>query len=64
MLTIIGLVATGIGVSLVPASVTRLALDGVAYRPVARAPSAELIAVVRAGDDSPLAQAFIEQARA
>ena len=64
MLTIIGLVATGIGVSLVPASVTRLALDGVTYRPVAGAPSAELIAIVRADDDSPLVRAFIEQAGA
>ena len=64
MLTIIGLVATGIGVSLVPASVTRLALDGVTYRPVAGAPRAELIAIVRASDDSPLVRAFIEHARA
>lgn len=63
MLTIIGLVATGIGVSLVPASVTRLTLEGVTYRPVTGAPSSELIAIVRAGDDSPLVRAFIDQAR-
>lgn len=62
MLTIIGLVATGIGVSLVPASVTRLALDGVTYRPATGAPSSELIAIVRAGEDSPLVEAFLEQA--
>ena len=39
MLTIIGLVAAGIGLSLVPSSVARLALDGVTYRPVSGAPS-------------------------
>ena len=63
MLTIIGLVAAGIGSSLVPASVERLALDGVVYRPVTGAPATELAAVRRAGDDSPLVRAFFEQAR-
>ncbi len=64
MLTIIGLVAAGIGVSLVPASVQRLALDGVAYRPVGGAPAAELTAITRADDDSPLVRAFVAHARA
>ena len=64
MLTIIGLVAAGIGVSLVPASVQRLALDGVAYRPVGGAPAAELAAITRADDGSPLVRAFIAHARA
>src|SRR5579875_59331 len=45
MLTIIGLVAAGIGVSPVPASLAHLALDGVTYRPLAGAPHAELVAV-------------------
>ena len=62
MLTIIGLVAAGIGASLVPASVTRLALEGVAYRPVSGAPYSELIAVTRADDDSPLVRAFMAHA--
>jgi DNA-binding transcriptional LysR family regulator len=62
MLTIIGLVAAGIGVSLVPASVTRLALDGVTYRPVTRAPYAELVAITREGENSPLVRAFMEAA--
>ncbi len=62
MLTIIGLVAAGIGVSLVPASVARLALEGVTYRPVNGAPVAELTAITRAGDDSPLVRAFVENA--
>nr|MDQ2897615.1 LysR substrate-binding domain-containing protein [Actinomycetota bacterium] len=63
MLTIIGLVAAGIGVSLVPASVAHLALDGVTYRPLSGAPVAELVAVTRAGEGSPLARAFVADAR-
>jgi DNA-binding transcriptional LysR family regulator len=62
MLTIIGLVAAGIGVSLVPASVTRLAIEGVTYRPVTGAPHAELVAITRMGEGSPLVRAFMEQA--
>jgi DNA-binding transcriptional LysR family regulator len=62
MLTIIGLVAAGIGASLVPASVARLALEGVTYRPVSGAPHSELIAVTRADDDSPLVRAFMAHA--
>jgi DNA-binding transcriptional LysR family regulator len=62
MLTIIGLVAAGTGVSLVPASVGRLALDGVTYRPVSGAPRSELVAVTRAGEDSSLVRAFVSEA--
>ncbi len=62
MLTIIGLVAAGTGVSLVPASVQRLALDGVAYRPVSGAPRSELVAITRPGEDSALARAFVAEA--
>ncbi len=64
MLTIIGLVAAGIGVSPVPASVAHLALDGVTYRPLYRAPDTELVAVTRAGRESRLAEAFVADARA
>ena len=64
MLTIIGLVAAGTGVSLVPASVSRLALDGVAYRPVSGAPRSELVAITRAADDSSLVRAFVAEATA
>jgi DNA-binding transcriptional LysR family regulator len=63
MLTIIGLVAAGTGVSLVPESVQRLGLDGVTYRPVTGAPRSELLAVTRAGDDSALVRAFVSEAR-
>jgi DNA-binding transcriptional LysR family regulator len=64
MLTIIGLVAAGIGVSPVPASVAHLALDGVTYRPLSGAPDTELLAVTRAGEESPLASAFVAEAQA
>jgi len=63
MTTIIGLVAAGIGVSLVPASVAHLEIDGVAYRPLRGAPDTELIAVTRAHENAPLAHAFIDAAR-
>jgi DNA-binding transcriptional LysR family regulator len=63
MLTIIGLVAAGIGVSPVPASVAHLALDGVTYRPLSGAPDSELVAVTRAGDEGTLVRAFVAEAR-
>ena len=62
--TIIGLVAAGVGVSLVPASVQQLALDGVAYRPVSGAPDTELAALTRRGDRTGLIAAFLEAAAA
>jgi DNA-binding transcriptional LysR family regulator len=63
LLTIIGLVAAGIGVSPVPASVEHLALDGVTYRPLTGAPATELVAVTRARDESPLVRAFVTEAQ-
>jgi len=59
--TIIGLVAAGIGVSLVPESVMRLDIGGVTYRPIPSAPQSELLAIARADDDSILVRAFIDQ---
>ncbi len=64
MMTIIGLVAAGIGVSPVPASMEHLAIDGVTYRPLSGAPDSELVALTRAGEASPLAEAFVDDARA
>jgi DNA-binding transcriptional LysR family regulator len=63
MQTIVGLVATGIGVSLVPASVAHLALQGVAYRPVTSGPMVELAAITRRTEESPVVHAFLELAR-
>lgn len=64
MITIIGLVAAGLGVSLAPASVARLALDGVTYRPVTGMPRSELVAITREEDGSPVVPVFIEQMKA
>lgn len=62
-LTIIGLVSAGVGVSPVPASVASLALHGVTYRSLTRAPPAELALVTRADDDSSLIRTFADCAR-
>jgi DNA-binding transcriptional LysR family regulator len=61
--TIVGLVAAGIGCSLVPASVSRLGLEGVSYRPVPGMSHSELAAITRADAQSPLVDTFIEAAR-
>ena len=65
MQTVVGLVAAGLGVSLVPASVGEDAHRGVAYRPVAGpAPLVELALAWRPEDRSPVLAAFLETARA
>lgn len=65
MQTVVGLVAAGLGVSLVPASVGADEHRGVAYRPVAGgAPSVALALAWRPEDKSPVLQAFLETARA
>jgi DNA-binding transcriptional LysR family regulator len=61
--TIIGLVAAEIGVSLVQASVQRLSLPGVTYRPVRGAPTIELAALLPAGETLPQAREFVDLAR-
>lgn len=63
MLTIVGLVAAGIGVSLVPASLGHLELPGVVYRPLRGGPRALLSAVTRAAEESELVRAFVAEAR-
>jgi DNA-binding transcriptional LysR family regulator len=62
--TIVSLVAAEIGVSVVQASVQRLGLPGVVYRPVVDAPIVELAALLRPGEDSRPALEFVELARA
>jgi DNA-binding transcriptional LysR family regulator len=65
MQTIVSLVAGGMGVSLVPASLEHLRRDGVVYRRLAeRSPSVEIGLAWRASDDSPLTRAFVAEARA
>ena len=59
MLTLVGLVAAGLGISLVPASVAQLHTAGVVYRPLRDAAlTAELVLIWRAEDRSPLVEAF------
>ena len=65
MQTVVGLVAAGVGVSLVPESVRALARAGVTYRPLdGYTPKVRLAMAWRAADDSPVLAAFLEMARA
>jgi DNA-binding transcriptional LysR family regulator len=53
--TVVGLVATGLGVSLVTQGVRSLRIPGVVYRPLPRSSATTSIQLVtRAGDDSPI----------
>ena len=64
MQTLIGLVAAGIGVALVPISVSLLHRPGVVYRPLSgRAPTVELALAWRSGPLSPVVAAFLAIAR-
>ena len=65
MQTVIGLVAAGVGISLVPESVRALVRHGVTYRPLdGKTPVVRLAMAWRASDDSPVLTAFLEKARA
>lgn len=58
--TIIGLVAAGCGVSLLPASFDRIRLDGVCYRPISdEAATTTLLLAQRRDEASPLVEAFV-----
>jgi DNA-binding transcriptional LysR family regulator len=62
--TSLGLVAAGLGVSLLPRSIVNLQRAGVVYRPlVAPAPSVELGMVYRADESSPTVARFAEVVR-
>jgi DNA-binding transcriptional LysR family regulator len=64
MQTLIGLVAAGLGVALVPGSVQALARDDVVYCPIdGWAPSVDLSLAWRHDDDSPLTRNFVAVAR-
>jgi DNA-binding transcriptional LysR family regulator len=64
MQTLIGLVAAGIGVALVPISVSLLERPGVAYRALSgRAPTVELALAWRSGPLAPVVAAFLAVAR-
>jgi DNA-binding transcriptional LysR family regulator len=62
----INLVASGLGVSIVPASMQRMRLDGVTYRRLKSGPTqpkSPLILASRRGDPSPVVQQFLNLAR-
>ena len=64
MQTIVSLVAAGMGVALVPASLLLLKRTGVVYRPLQeRSPLMEIGLVWRANDDSPAVTAFVAAAK-
>lgn len=60
-MTLIGLVATGLGVTVLPASFSRLRIDGVVYRTLRDADASTAVWLVRRrGEASPLVQRFAE----
>jgi DNA-binding transcriptional LysR family regulator len=65
IISTLNLVAAGLGVSIVPASLRRLQMDGVTYRPLSgsAAPKAPLILACRRGGNSAAVQRFIDLVR-
>lgn len=62
--TAISLVAAGMGITLVPASVQTAHREGVVYIPLTEpAPVSELYVAYRTGDETPVLRAFLEVAR-
>lgn len=58
--TIIGLVAAGCGVSLLPKAFDRIRMDGVCYRPIADEAATTTLLLAQRGDEvSPLVEAFV-----
>jgi DNA-binding transcriptional LysR family regulator len=63
--TIIGLVAAGCGISVLPASFDRIRLEGICYRPIVdKAASTKLMLAQRADERAPLVEAFVALAAA
>ncbi len=52
--TLVTFVAAGLGVAVVPEPVAELGVPGTTYRPLAGNQGIDLVAAVRAGDDSPV----------
>ena len=60
-MTIIGLVAAGLGVSVLPASYQRIRIDGVVYRTLLDQEAMTAVWLVqRKGAQTPMAEAFVE----
>ncbi len=65
MVTILGLVAGGLGISILPASVQNLQRQGVVYCPIReKTMTNQLIAVWRRDDSSPILRQFLDATRA
>lgn len=62
-LDLISLVAAGFGVSIVPASIRELGRAGIVLRPIAGAPTTELLVAWRARDPDPALRIFLEFVR-
>jgi DNA-binding transcriptional LysR family regulator len=61
--TIVNLVAAGLGVSIVPASMMQVRVTGVAYRPITgQSPTTRLALAFRRGETSPVVRNFIARA--
>jgi DNA-binding transcriptional LysR family regulator len=65
VISALNLVATGLGVSIVPTSLQRLRMDGLSFRPIMGRPqvTAPINLVFRRGEASAAVRRFIEQAR-
>lgn len=61
---VLGLVAAGLGVSLLPASVTALTRSGIAFSILSSSPRSEIQLAWRAADRSPLTAGFVAAAQA
>lgn len=61
--SVVNLVATGIGVSIVPASMAQVATAGVVYRPLTKAPRASITLVHRSAPEPRSAAIFIDLVR-
>ncbi|EGK88080.1 LOW QUALITY PROTEIN: transcriptional regulator, LysR family [Microcoleus vaginatus FGP-2] len=65
MLTILGLVAGGVGIALLPANAQNIQRKGVIYKSIAEStPTVPMAAVWRADDNSPILREFLEVTRA
>jgi len=63
VLAVLGLVATGLGLALLPASVRGLSLVGMSLVPIEDSPLVVMLAVYRNGQLSPQLEAFLNQLR-
>jgi DNA-binding transcriptional LysR family regulator len=62
--SVVNLVATGIGISIVPASMAQVATAGVVYRPLAKAPKVSITLVRNAAAEPRSAVIFADLVRA